>query len=184
MNAVIRKLAGAGLTLALSAGVVSMAGSSAEAHGRSNAVDRATVTEFGDESAATGQSTMIRSRRGALGVVRTGSLVPGDAYTVWAVVFNNPAGCVDGCDGSDVANPAAEGVSMLGTGKVVRTTRSTFVVRVRAGDELTDPMGAEIHFVVRTHGPAIPGLVHEQTSSLNDGCPPNTCANVLMAKHD
>lgn len=54
----------------------------------------------------------------------------------------------------------------------------------RLGNELLDAKGAEIHFVIRTHGQAIPDLVDEQISTLNGGCPPNTCSNVLMAKHD
>ncbi|NNE11020.1 MAG: hypothetical protein HKN41_02120 [Ilumatobacter sp.] len=184
MSAATRRLAIVGLTLAMSVGPTTIAASTAQAHGHHVSIDRTAVFEVGDESAVTGRSTLLRTRRGALGFVRTGGLQAGDAYTVWAVVFNNPAGCIDGCDGADLANPAAEAVSMLGAGKVAQRSAASFLIRIGAGDELTDPHGAEIHFVLRTHGPALPGLVDEQISSLNGGCPPNECANVLMAKHD
>ncbi|MGH7466055.1 MAG: hypothetical protein ACREK1_12815, partial [Longimicrobiales bacterium] len=48
---------------------------------------------------------------------------------------------------------------------------------------LLEPMGAEIHFIVRGHGPVIPGRVREMTSTVNGGCPPNTCEDLQMAIH-
>lgn len=35
---------------------------------------------------------------------------------------------------------------------------------------LTNPEGAEIHLVLRSHGPRIPGLVEEQRSTFAGGC--------------
>lgn len=146
-------------------------------------VDRAVVFEIGDEDNVTGRSLLVRSNRGVLALLRTGDLVAGDAYTVWAVIFNNPEACDGLCDAADLSNPQVDGHSTLGTGEVVRHERAMFLTVMRAGNELADPMGAEIHFVVRTHGPAIPDLVEEQISTLHGGCPPNNCSNVLMAKH-
>ncbi len=40
---------------------------------------------------------------------------------------------------------------------------------------------AEIHFVLRSHGPIITGQVAEQISTLNGGCPPNACSNQQAA---
>lgn len=145
--------------------------------------ERAPVVEIADTANVTGTSTLVRSDRGLRAVLRTGGLVAGDAYTVWFIVFNNPAACDGACDGADLTNPAVGGVSTLGAGKVVRGERSTFVMRMPVGSELTNPHGAEIHFVVRTHGPALPGQADEQTTTLNGGCPPNVCANLLLAKH-
>jgi len=146
-------------------------------------IERVPVVDIGDPPSRAGTSFMVRADRGVVGVVVTGGLVRGHAYTVWAVVFNNPEACDADCDSADLANPDVGGVSILATGKVVRAPRAAFAIRLVAGDELVDPLGAEIYFVVRTHGPAPRGLVDEQTSSLNGGCPPNDCANVLVAKH-
>lgn len=162
--------------------VVALAGASPAA--AQTSLDRSPLTEIADPTVRSGRSTLLRFDDGAFGIVRTRSLVPGDAYTVWAVVFNNPAACDGPCDATDLANPDVEGVSTIGTGDVAARRKGTFLVYLPDGAALTDPHGAEIHFVIRTHGPAIEGLVEEQTSTLNGGCPPNTCANVQMAKHD
>ncbi len=145
-------------------------------------MERSPVVDTADGD-QTGTSLLRRSESGIRARLTTGGLTAGDAYTVWAVVFNNPSGCDDECDGADLSNPAAEAVSLLGAGGVARADHGTFVVRIRAGAEVSNPAGAEVHLIVRTHGPAIPGLVGEQTSTLNGGCPPNACANILMAKH-
>lgn len=53
------------------------------------------------------------------------------------------------------------------------------------GGGLQNPMTAEIHLVLRTHGPAIPGKVDSMIYSLNGGCeaawPNPPCANVQFA---
>lgn len=38
------------------------------------------------------------------------------------------------------------------------------------GNGLTDPMGADVHLILMDHGPAIPGLLAEQVSTLRGGC--------------
>lgn len=146
------------------------------------ATETVLVVTLGDGTTM-GSSSLGRSAGGIRATIRTGGLTAGHAYTVWAVVFNNPGACDGPCDAADLANPAAAAASLLGSGAVVRSSRAVFTVQLLAGDGLTDPHGAEVHFVVRTHGPAIPGLVAEQTSTLNGGCPPNTCANELAAIH-
>jgi hypothetical protein len=44
---------------------------------------------------------------------------------------------------------------------------------------------AEIHLVVRSHGPASadPAVLQQQLTTFNGGCPPNTCMNVQAAPH-
>lgn len=49
------------------------------------------------------------------------------------------------------------------------------------GPGLTDPRGAEIHLVVRTHGPVIPGLNHDMFNSFEVGCDVNDCADLQFA---
>ena len=62
---------------------------------------------------------------------------------------------------------------------------------------IEDARGAEIHYVVRTHGPVIPGFEYEMTHTFNGCCQlnglpddprlgpvgPNTCANLQFAMH-
>lgn len=177
----MNKLYRLGLATAL---LVAIVAAPAQATHRRVIVDRATVVEIGNEDNVTGRSVVVRTQRGVLALLRTSDLVAGDAYTVWAVIFNNPDACDGPCDASDLANPDVAGFSTLGTGKVADREGTMFYMRIPSGEQLMDPRGAEIHFVVRTHGPAIPDLVEEQISTLNGGCPPNTCSNVLMAKHD
>ena len=50
------------------------------------------------------------------------------------------------------------------------------------GDGLTEPMTAEVHILVRSHGPELEDF-DTQTGSLNGGCPPNTCANLYVSPH-
>lgn len=173
MRARIAAVLGAATLLLTAMAIPALAGGSME---------RSPVLDISDGD-QTGTSVIRRSAGGIRARLTTDGLVPGDAYTVWAVVFNHPAGCDGECDGADLSNPDAEAVSLLGAGGVAQSTRRTFTVRIETGAELTNPAGAEVHLIVRTHGPAIPGLVGEQTSTLNGGCPPNTCANILMAKH-
>jgi len=145
-------------------------------------VDRVPVTSI-ESGETTGASTLARTVDGIRARITTREVTPGHAYTVWAVVFNTPEGCDGPCDAGDLANPAAGAASLLGDGGVARVDRTTFAVALPVGDGLTDALGAEVHFVIRTHGSAIPGLVGAQTSTLNGGCPPNTCANVQVALH-
>lgn len=60
----------------------------------------------------------------------------------------------------------------------VGSGRSSYGARLNFGDDsgalfgpgLLRPRTAEIHVVIRTHGPAIPGMVREQISTFNGGC--------------
>ncbi len=144
--------------------------------------DEQPVTSIEDGSTE-GISTLRRTSRGVRSVIRTSDLERGHAHTVWAVVFNHPEACDGPCDGPDLSNPDVGGASVRLTGRVVPAPRATFAGELRTGDALTNPRGAEIHLIVRTHGPVIRGLRHEQITTLNGGCPPNTCANVQVAIH-
>ena len=45
--------------------------------------------------------------------------------------------------------------------------------------------GAEIHLVIRAHGPALgdPETLATQLTRLNGGCPPNACADIQLSVH-
>ena len=53
--------------------------------------------------------------------------------------------------------------------------------QVLFGEGLTDSFEAEIHLIARTHGEVIPGVVQQQITTFNGGCPPNDCLDVQFA---
>jgi hypothetical protein len=103
-----------------------------------------------------------------------------DRAPVWWVVFNHPEHCADPfdpgfeCGAGDLFAPGVDASVRCAAANVVgRSVRAGFGARPRTGDDrealtglgLTNPTQAEIHAVVRTHGPDIPELVHEQIRS-------------------
>jgi len=135
--------------------------------------------------------------------VRTTGLTKGHGYTVWFFSYDNPEACLTGdggegtrCTIGDLLNPTALGSIMWGrAGQFVKSSGLvsfegrrpansmpclTEPVRteescagVLLGHGLHNPMGAEIHFVLRDHGPDQEG-VEDETSTINGGCDPAT----------
>lgn len=122
------------------------------------------------------------------------------ALTLWWVIFNNPDECEDGCSADDLGNPAvaasvvyASGQISRGNGKV-RLVASLFeqadgfADELIAGPGLIDAEGAEIHLVVRSHGPKLGGGYLEQITRFADaGCQelggPNECRDIQFSVH-
>jgi hypothetical protein len=119
----------------------------------------------------------------------TSGLQPGHAVTMWVVVFNNPELCTNGvgglrCGEGDLiifdGDPAIEGTVMDGGGHIVgpdgKGNFGTYKAPgdnsgvVVAGPGLTNPLGADVHLVVRDHGPVQEGLFAEQVSTFGGGC--------------
>ena len=69
---------------------------------------------------------------------------------------------------------------------VIRPLKVGEIDDVIAGVEqqgLTDPMGGEVHAVLRLKGPIIPARLEEQLSSFEGGCDVSECVNVQGAAH-
>ena len=156
-----------------------------------------------------GWSKVTRNWTGATMTLHTSELIPGNAYTMWVVIFNNPGACTAPCDDDDVApGTAAEVDVVFVAGHVLGGSgKATFSGRRAAGDNskslfaqfgapapgLTDPHGAELHLIVRDHGPKIPGQVPDQIQTFEGACTaassfglgngPNTCADVQFSVH-
>ena len=153
------------------------------------------VTWFTEPDRPIGVSTLVRSAEGVRMKYTTSELGAREATTMWWIVFNNPDGCSDPCSPDDVfvngdaslgldlaAIAASDAVAGYSTGRLTNSQgRVTMTDRLAVGaleDEvifgeppiLKDAMVAEVHLVIRTHGPAIPGLVAEQLSSYGGGC--------------
>ena len=177
--------------------ILSLAGVAGMARGAGS--DRSTSGAFRLSDGSTIQdaySTIVRNQAGVGMTFHTLGLIAGDAYTVWWIVFNNPDMCAPGhrfrCAVSDLTNPATgssvlyaaghviggEGVGNFGSYLNVGDTSGAIM-----GNGLTNPMGADVHLVVRDHGPMIPDLVADQISSFGGACDVNVCANVQASVH-
>ena len=146
----------------------------------------------------TGKSNLHRYENYIRANFKAENLYPG-AYTIWWVIWNNPDECdlgdfEDVCEEADFPLPGSEfnnvGVEVMYAGGLVvgKNGKGNFKGRLYAGDITPESMntsfgfpsvgglavgntfGAEVHIVLRTHGPAVPGLVNDQISSYAGGC--------------
>jgi len=97
------------------------------------------------------------------------------------------------CTAADLRNPAAQASLLYATGQRVRSPeRVSFAaalgkastIGVESGYGLLDLTKAEIHLVLRTHGPMLAGLLDQQATTFNGGCPPNSCGNLQDVYED
>lgn len=132
-----------------------------------------------------GFATLKRGRDWMQVNIQTSNL-PVGAYTLWWVVFDTPAGCSDTCGEDDLFNPAANVSVFWATGGVVPESGvGNFRARHRVGDDLgvpgtqhilgdgsIDPSRAEVHNIIKYHGPASqdPETLHAQITTLLGSC--------------
>ena len=116
--------------------------------------------------------------------IHTLNLPPG-AYSVWWVIWNHPENCLTDClsDPDDVDNSLGTGETfvnatghVLGRGAAANFSASLSVGGPYSGEYffgpgLTNPGGVLVLLVVRYHGPAIPGMIPQQTAYFEGGCP-------------
>lgn len=172
-------------------------------------------------SAVTGSASLRRNPNGISMTLQTTDIPSGTAITNWWVVFNKPDNCTNGiagvsnCGEPDIFNPAVEADVMYAAGHVTGGgSKHTFAGYCRVGDTsksimpffnallgtnlpsvgLTNPSGAEVHLVVRTHEEAIPQFMPDMIRTFNGGCTyppgvptnfgapgPNTCSDIQFA---
>lgn len=152
---------------------------------------------FSDRSVLPGGGSLLaRTREGGYMSFHSSGLTPGTVATAWWAFFNQPKMCATSpCGVPDLNNPDAQPSLLLATGRVVGPDGTADFGAFRAvgdttgaffGPGLVNAMKAEVHLVVRTHGPAIvddPQTLQAQLSTFNGGCPPNTCANLQVSIH-
>ena len=128
--------------------------------------------------------------------IRTSGL-PAGAYTVWWIIFNNPAGCTHGCGDDDFFNPDAQVSVFWAAGGVVATNGiGRFDATYNVGDSLgtpgtqvildagvIDPLVAEVHNLIKYHGSASsdPDTLYEQTHTILGSCEVGANALILPA---
>ncbi len=162
------------------------------------AVTTSSAHAFPDGPTKAGSSsTLVRNDAGVTATFLSPNMTVGDVYTFWWVIFNQPENCSGGVCGLDDVVPfpgnSVAGVSLVyGGGHIIANSgRASFGARLAAGDTdgamfgpgLVDPVGAEIHIVLRTHGPVIPELLDAQLNTFGGACDVNTCANEISAEH-
>ena len=168
--------------------------------------DTQPVLWFADASDTGGLSHLTRTDDAVLVSVEIAGLPPGDAVTLWWVVFNNPAGCGAACGDDEfdengpgfgpaqvaVGNASGNVVKSNGTlefgGVLRKMTNDDHQILFGAGGDgefllTVDPDEAEIHIVAQTHGQARGGKkLREQLAFFEANCTPS-CADVQFAVH-
>jgi hypothetical protein len=152
------------------------------------------VTLPGFAVVAGASSKIVRNDNGVTVSVST-TVNPG-TYTMWMLLWNDPSLC-DGGDGL-VCNPAFDPLDcvLFTAGHVVgnngtlnytghrRVFDSSGAIGPPCANGLTNPQGAAIHLIIRSHGPKLPGQVNLQISTVGGGCDVNDCADVQAAAHE
>ena len=150
--------------------------------------------------AVPGGTILVRTRDGVFASIHAAGLAEGTAVTGWFGIFQNAEFCAtDPCSAADLTNPAVEGSVLNMGGRVVGADGAVDIGAFRAVGDTTAsggppgtpnvgilrPFKAEIHLVIRTHGPAStdPAVLLQQMRMFNGGCPPNTCANLMASVH-
>ncbi len=153
---------------------------------------------------ANSSSVLIRNANGVAYTTSTTGLLAGGAYTVWWVIFNNPEFCSPpGCAAKDFppnGDPRVQASVLWASGRVVDGRgQGNFSSHLAArgvsaapgqilfGPALLDAFGAEIHLVVRSHGPASmnPVVLNAQLTTFGGNCSiiPNPCQDQQAAQH-
>ena len=121
-------------------------------------------------------ATLRRSKNGITVNIKTSELLPGGAYTVWFIIFEEGDVFVDALYAAGhVIGGNGEGnfSAHLSEGDVSGS------IATRLG--LTDAEHQGVHMVVRSHGLAIPGMVDDQIHTVGGGCGTNTCVDEQYA---
>jgi hypothetical protein len=182
-------------TFALLVSVLSVSGALPETAVADSPPDSSNVYWWWGELA--GSSTIVRTDSGVSGNINTSlsndvASAKGLAVTLWIVVFNDPSACATSpCTDVDLFDPDVMPDALYGAGTVVGGSEQLSIGFHRnAGDNsgsiadlfgmptdangesfgLKDPMGAEIHYVVRSHGPKVPAEMPAQINSFEGGC--------------
>ena len=166
-------------------------GSAALLDTRNYSINRAQVDvlDLINGAQVVGSATLYRRSNDISTRFQTSDLIPGHAYTLWWVIWNKPENCATpgACIDTDFAiADQVEVEVMYAAGRVVGADgKAVFTSRLKQGDTsdssndffglpsfggLQDTQTAEVHLVVRSHGPIIPGQVHEQIGSYEGGC--------------
>lgn len=157
-------------------------------------------------------STYYATENGISVTFDSAGLTPGHAVTLWIVIFNHPENCSNPmgdfmCGSADLihagGDPSVEGGLVGGGGHVIGPDGEFHAgTYLAVGDMsnisqgapgLTNPLGAEVHLVIRDHGPVNPETLEDQLTTFGGECmsPPEgegvegdySCVNLQFAVH-
>jgi hypothetical protein len=149
------------------------AGAAVPASAGRPATDTSAVRLFSDSSVV-GQSTLQRLPSSLQMTLETTGLPAGHVVTVWWVIFNNPAACSHGepanpatgfagtrFGAGDLFVPAVQASAVHAAGHVIGANGvgnyasylsvGSTTDQILFGPGLSNPMGADVHFVVHDH---------------------------------
>jgi hypothetical protein len=158
--------------------------------------DKVGMIDFGTGAPVAGHISIDRGADSVDVNAHLRGLNPGHAFTVWAVIWNDPGNCGATCDESDlgvtgnaVIFSGISGVANGGGNLNGNATLTSGYGPIPGG--VTDIEGAEIHFVVQDHGEASDdaAILLLQTTTFEGGCgdgsppteDPETCVDVQAA---
>lgn len=160
---------------------VAWAGSTEEANVYQS--DVMTHPSQGDVRAVAGAKAMLMTTNlGAFAHLTTPQLTPGNAYTLWWIVFNEPTACsTSPCTPADVLKRAnvtkadvGYGGGLIagrdGTGQFASYLPIGSLPQAWFGNGFDNPLGAEIHLVINDHGPLLPEMAESMLGSARGGC--------------
>ncbi|MFK7894710.1 MAG: hypothetical protein AB8G23_02680 [Myxococcota bacterium] len=157
---------------------------------------------FGVDERVDGATVLVRDFRNRQidATITSRALDADTSYSIWWAVFNRPEFCAEpyACQVSDLKGDWRIKPSVFWAGGFIsdgegygntairlvpgRTRRELFGNTKNYG--LQNLKGAEIHVVLRTHGPAgLAGTVAEQVGTATEACPSDGCANVFVSIH-
>ncbi|HEX7171272.1 MAG TPA: hypothetical protein VF365_01550 [Candidatus Limnocylindria bacterium] len=139
---------------------------------------------------ADARAALVRRPDGVSFSIRTDTLRPHHAYTVWFVVVNNPSECdATPCSGPDIVlNPDTDSQVTYGAGHISGGSgKGGFAGSFQAGaidgwlpdGGMWDPMTVQIQLVINDHGPKrvltddgqlLPVFMPEMTHTYRAGC--------------
>jgi hypothetical protein len=206
--------------MGVSMGMYLISGGSAQVSNPDEDVTSGSTFQMTDASMVSGGSPpLVRTKEGISASLQTSDLEPGNAYTMWWMIVNNPEKCehpvpgVTSCGEGDVfAQPLGEtpvkvSVQYADGNIVDETGTANFGAYLKEGEiseipgqhvfgpELINAKKAEVHLVVRDHGPVIPEMEDAQLTTFGGACTaetdptgvgpigPNECADVQFAAH-
>lgn len=125
-------------------------------------------------------ASLTRTANGVSFQLHTSSLTPGNTYTLWFVVIDNPAACSAlPCPPPEVVgNPETDGQVTWAGGLLAGDTAGTFAGEVEVGAlegwlpdrSFDNPDTAHVHLIVHDHGPAVADLMPGMINTFRGGC--------------
>lgn len=146
-------------------------------------IDVKTHPSQGEVKVISGSSSMLITGPEGLHIsLQTSNLIPGNVYTSWLVVFNDPSQCEAApCTGKDAltrSNIVKSDAGYVG-GSIVGPDGELSLAAFQPVGDLTSAFfgrgilsteGLEVHLILQDHGPVIEGRELEMLSTYRGGC--------------